>query len=113
MFKLNQIPDTYGENKAYPNWVNLQKNTISEKTLSVQRKAARESFVLLKNKNNILPLANNKKNTASYSSYAVIGNSAVKTSCNTISNNICYDSNNNRYYEGHLYIGCGVQVQQT
>ena len=107
MFKLNQIPDTYGENKAYPNWVNLQKNTISEKTLSVQRKAARESFVLLKNKDNILPLANNKKNTASYSSYAVIGNSAVKTSCNTISNNICYNSNNNRYYEGHLYIGWG------
>ena len=25
----------------------------------------------------------------------------------TISNNVCYDSNNNRYYEGHLFIGWG------
>ncbi len=107
MYKLNLIPDTYDENKAYPNGVDLQKNTISDSTLSINRKAARESFVLLKNKNNVLPLANNKKNSATYSSYAVIGNAAQKTTCGTISNNVCYDSNNNRYYEGHLYIGWG------
>ena len=32
--------------------------------LSISRKAARESFVLLKNDNNVLPLANNKINSA-------------------------------------------------
>ena len=83
------------------------KKIISDSTLSINRKAARESFVLLKNKNNVLPLANNKKNSATYSSYAVIGNAAQKTTYGTISNNVCYDSNNKRYYEAHLYIGWG------
>ena len=107
MYKVGLIPDTYDESKAYPNGVDLQKNTITDSTLSINRKAARESFILLQNKDNVLPLANNKKNSATYSSYAVIGNAAIKTSCTTISNNVCYDSNDNRYYEGHLYIGWG------
>ena len=108
MYKVNLIPDNYDESKAYPNGVDLNKNTVTESTLSTSRKAARESFVLLKNQGDILPLANNKKNTAtSYTKYAVIGNAAKKTSCTTISNNVCYDANNNRYYEGHLYIGWG------
>ena len=107
MYKVGLIPDTYDESKAYPNGVDLQKNTITAYTLSINRKAARESFILLQNKDNVLPLANNKKNTATYSKFAVVGNSAKKTSCEKISNNVCYDSNDNRYYEGHLYIGWG------
>ena len=107
MYKVGLIPDTYDESTAYPNGVDLQKNTISNYTLSTNRKAARESFILLENKNDILPLSNNKKNTATYSKYAVVGNAAKKTSCETISNNVCYDSENNRYYEGHLYLGWG------
>ena len=107
MYKVGLIPDTYDETKAYPNGVDLQRNTITNDTLSINRKAARESFVLLKNQDNILPLENNKINTATYSKYAVVGNAAKKTSCTTISNNVCYDSNNNRYYEGHLFIGWG------
>ena len=107
MYKVGLIPDTYDESKAYPNGVDLQRNTITNDTLSINRKAARESFVLLKNQDNILPLENNKINTATYSKYAVVGNAAKKTSCTTISNNVCYDSNNNRYYEGHLFIGWG------
>ena len=107
MYKVGLIPDTYDESKAYPNGVDLQKNTITDNTLSINRRAARESFILLQNKDNILPLANNKKNTATYSKYAVVGNAAQKTTCTTISNNVCYDSENNRYYEGHLYIGWG------
>ncbi len=35
-----------------------------------------------------------KKNTATFSKYAVVGNSAKKTSCETISNNLCIDSEN-------------------
>ena len=64
MYKVNLIPENYDESKAYPNGVNLQKNTITDSTLSISRKAARESFVLLKNDNNVLPLANNKINSA-------------------------------------------------
>jgi len=107
MYKVGLIPDTYDESKAYPNGVDLQKNTITAYTLITNRKAARESFILLQNKDNVLPLANNKKNTATYTKFAVVGNSAKKTSCEKISNNVCYDSNDNRYYEGHLYIGWG------
>ncbi len=62
MYKVNLIPDKYDESKAYPKGVNLNKNTDS--ILSISRKAARESFVLLKNDNNVLPLANNKINSA-------------------------------------------------
>jgi beta-glucosidase-like glycosyl hydrolase len=107
MYKVGLIPDTYDESKAYPNGVGLQKNTITAYTLITNRKAARESFILLQNKDNVLPLANNKKNTATYSKFAVVGNSAKKTSCEKINNNVCYDSENKRYYEGHLYIGWG------
>ena len=108
MYKVNLIPDSYDESKAYPNGVDLQKNTITDTTLEINRKAARESFVLLQNEGNVLPLAKNKKNTAAtYSKFAVVGNSAKKTSCTSISNNVCYDSEGNRYYEGHLYIGWG------
>ena len=107
MYKVGLIPDTYDESKAYPKGVDLQKNTITAYTLITNRKAARESFILLQNKDNVLPLANNKKNTATYTKFAVVGNSAKKTSCETISNNVCYDSESNRYYEGHLYIGWG------
>jgi beta-glucosidase len=79
MYKVNLIPDSYDENKAYPNGVNLEKNTITENTLSISRKAARESFVLLKNAGNVLPLAKNKINTAAtYSKFAVVGDSVKK-----------------------------------
>ena len=104
MYKVGLIPDTYDESKAYPNGVDLQKNTITAYTLSINRKAARESFILLQNKDNVLPLANNKKNTATYTKFAVVGNSAKKTSCETISNNVCYDSESNRYIMKDIYI---------
>ena len=64
MYKVNLILDKYDENKAYPKGVNLDKNTGTDCILSISRKAARESFVLLKNDNNVLPLANNKINSA-------------------------------------------------
>ena len=110
MYKVNLIPDKYDESKAYPKGVNLNKNTVTDSILSISRKAARESFVLLKNDNNVLQLENNKINSATYSKYAVIGNATKKTFCTSIENNICKDSNGNRYYEGHLYIGW-VHVQ--
>ncbi len=61
MYKVGQIPDSYDESKAYPKGVDLQKNTITESNLLINRKAARESLVLLQNKDNILPLAKKKK----------------------------------------------------
>ena len=64
MYKINLIPDKYDESKAYPKGVNLNKNTVTDSILSINRKAARESFVLLKNNNNVLPLENNKINSA-------------------------------------------------
>ena len=64
MYKVNLIPDKYDESKSYPKGVNLNKNTVTDSILSINRKAARESFVLLKNNNNAAPLANNKINSA-------------------------------------------------
>ena len=108
LYKFNQLSDTFDESKIYPDGTDLNINTISATNNDLNRQVARESIILLKNNENVLPLANNKHNSVEYKKFAVIGNDAIKTSCTNISNNVCINSTTGaKYIEGHLFIGWG------
>ena len=99
MYKLGQLNDN-DINKGYPK-INLLKNTINEKNKKLNRQAATQSNVLLKNENDILPLKNLKGKTI-----AVIGNDAINSNCLKIFDCSCI-SKKNKIFKGHMALGYG------
>ena len=91
MYQMNQM-DNYPE-------VNLYKDTKTEERINLQRRAAAESQVLLKNEDNILPLKNVKK-------IAVIGNSAQDRDCLKDDDLQCKNETN-QIQNGHIHLGYG------
>ena len=96
MYKYDQLnPD-----KKYPE-INLLKETITEESKKLNREAATQSNVLLKNEDNILPLKNLKGKTI-----AVIGNDAIYSECLKINDCTCKTQKNN-IFKGHMALGYG------
>jgi beta-glucosidase len=82
MYKLGQLTDsTLTDNDLYPNYVDLDKTTISDDTKKLNREVGGESIVLLKNQGNFLPLTDDK--LGNYASVKVFGNSAAESECLT------------------------------
>ena len=96
MYKLDQ----FSTDIPYPK-IDLMKNTITDDTKRINREAATQSNVLLKNDNNILPIKNMKGKKI-----AVIGNDAFESPCIRDSDCSCI-SNTNHIYRGHLALGFG------
>ena len=99
MYKLGQLNDNEIY-KGYPK-INLLKNTTNEKNKKLNRQAATQSNVLLKNENSILPLKNLKGKTI-----AIIGNDAIKSNCLKIFDCSCI-SKKNKIFKGHMALGYG------
>ena len=91
MYEMNQMKD-------YPS-VDLYRNTVTEEKVKLQRKAATESQVLLKN-DGILPLKTH------FSRIAVIGNDAFAQDCINSSDCSCNNSTN-KVFNGHIPLGYG------
>ena len=96
MFKLDQ----FNEEEKYPE-INLMKNTITNETKKLNREAAAQSNILLKNQNDILPLSNTSVKTI-----AIIGNDAKQSPCIKESDCSCKTFSNN-IYQGHMALGYG------
>ena len=96
MYKLDQ----FNAEIKYPE-INLLKNTITDETKKLNREAAAQSNVLLKNDNNILPLKNWSGKTI-----AIIGNDATESPCIRDSDCSC-KSLLNSIYRGHMSLGYG------
>ena len=91
MFKMNQMEN-------FPE-INIYKETKTEERQKLQRKAATESQILLKNEDNILPLKNVKK-------IAVIGNAAQKRDCIDDTDLLCQNETN-KVQNGFIPLGYG------
>ena len=87
LYQMNQMED-------FPN-IHVYQNTITEERKKLQRKAATESQVLLKNEDNILPIKNVK-------SIAVIGNGAQKRDCGDDNDMLC-----GSFQNGFIPLGYG------
>ena len=87
MYEFNQMDN-------FPD-VQLYKDTKTDLRKQLQRRAATESQVLLKNEDNILPIKNVKK-------VAVIGNGAQKRNCGDDNDMQC-----NRFQDGFIPLGYG------
>ena len=96
MYKLDQFNDDI----KFPS-VDLMKNTITNETKKLNREAAAQSNVLLKNEGNILPLRN-----TSIKTIAIIGNDATQSPCIQYSDCSC-KTFSNEIYRGHLALGYG------
>jgi beta-glucosidase len=96
MYKLDQFNDDI----KFPG-VDLMKNTITNETKKLNREAAAQSNVLLKNEGNILPLRN-----TSIKTIAIIGNDATQSPCIQYSDCSC-KTFSNEIYRGHLALGYG------
>ena len=96
MYKLDQ----FSSDVKYPK-VDLMKNTITDETKRINREAATQSNVLLKNENNILPIKNMAGKTI-----AIIGNDAFESPCIKDSDCSCKVDGNN-IFRGHLGLGYG------
>ena len=91
MYKMNQMEN-------FPE-INLYKETKTEERIKLQRKAATESQILLKNEDNILPLKKVKK-------IAIIGNAAQKRDCADDTDLLCKNSTN-KVQNGFIPLGYG------
>ena len=91
MYQMNQMEN-------FPE-TNLYKKTNTEERKKLQRKAATESQILLKNEDNILPLKNIKK-------IAVIGNAAQKRDCGDDGDLLCQNATN-LIQNGFIPLGYG------
>ena len=98
LYKFDQLNPTEG--KQYPE-INLFKNSITSENKKLNREAATQSNVLLKNENDILPLKNLRGKKL-----AVIGNDAVYSDCLKIRDCSCR-SPTNKIFKGHLALGYG------
>ena len=96
MYKLDQ----FSSDVKYPS-IDLMKNTITDDTKRINREAATQSTVLLKNDDNILPIKNMAGKTI-----AIVGNDAQDSPCIRDSDCSCV-SNNNKIYKGHIALGYG------
>jgi len=96
MYKLDQ----FSSEVKYPN-IDLMKNTITEETKKLNREAATQSNVLLKNAGDILPLKNMAGKTI-----AIIGNDAFESPCIRDRDCSC-KSDTNDIFRGHLGLGYG------
>ena len=94
MYKLQQLDSKYPK-------IDLSVDTITNKSKKINREAAGQSNVLLKNDNDVLPLSKTK-----YNKIAIIGNDAFPTDCNSISDCSCKSGSNNIFH-GHLGLGYG------
>ena len=94
MYKLQQLDSKYPK-------IDLSVDTITDKSKKINREAAGQSNVLLKNENDVLPLSKTK-----YNKIAIIGNDAFSTDCNSISDCSCKSGSNNIFH-GHLGLGYG------
>jgi beta-glucosidase len=91
MYLMNQMDN-------FPD-IHMFKETKTEERKKLQRRAAAESQILLKNEDNILPLKNIK-------SIAVIGNDAVERDCGEDTDMTCKNSTN-EVSIGHIPLGYG------
>ena len=96
MYKLDQ----FSSDVKYPE-IDLMKNTITDETKRINREAATQSTVLLKNDDNILPIKNMAGKTI-----AIIGNDALDSPCIRDSDCSC-KSKDNEIYRGHIALGYG------
>ena len=96
MYKLDQ----FSTKVKYPE-IDIMKNTITEETKRLNREAATQSTVLLKNDNNILPIKN-----MSGKKLAIIGNDAFPSPCIQYEDCSC-KHDGNEIYRGHLALGYG------
>ena len=96
MYKLDQFNDDV----VFPK-VDLMKNTITNETKKLNREAAAQSNVLLKNEDDILPLKNMSGKTI-----AIIGNDATESPCIKESDCSCKTFSNEIYW-GHMALGYG------
>ena len=96
MYKLDQ----FSSEIQYPK-IDLMKSTITDETKKLNREAATQSNVLLKNEGNILPIKNMKDKTI-----AIIGNDAFPSPCIRDTDCSCKSETNN-IYKGHLALGFG------
>ena len=115
MYKLGQITDKkLSESDLYPNYVDLDKSSITDETKKLNREVGQESIVLLENKNNYLPLKNNNHTSHTYTSITVFGNSAEESpclkqyDCTCKGDNSTYDrGEDTRYFSGYVGLGWG------
>ena len=109
MYKLKQIKSNLKDKDLYPNSVDLDIDTLTDKTKKLNRKAARDSIVLLKNSDNILPLDNNKHQTSrTIKKIAVIGNNAESSlDCLSDMSAGCDVGDRNKYWKGVMVMGFG------
>ena len=92
LYQMNQMEN-------FPS-IHIYKDTINDDRIKLQRKAATESQILLKNKDNILPLNNIK-------SIGVIGNDAMERDCPADEDFLCCKNSTNEVTNGHLPLGYG------
>ena len=87
-----------GQMENFPK-TDLYKDTKTDKRIELQRRAAAESQILLKNEDNILPLKSNI-------TIAIIGNDAAERDCGTDEDMGCQNTTN-KVQVGHIPLGYG------
>lgn len=108
MYKFNQVPKRkMDENDVYPNYVNLDTDTLSSENKELNRKAGRDSIVLLKNMDNYLPITKNQYLNRTYSKMVVIGNNAIESDCLKIDMSRCVADDKRKYFTGYMGLGWG------
>ena len=109
MYRVNQIPDIVTTSNSYPNNVNLEANTLTDTTKAINRQAGRESIILLKNKDNFLPLEKNKFVEHNTKTMAIIGNNAAFSDCATQLDVTCGHPGDQqmRFFRGYTALGWG------
>ena len=79
--------------------IHIYKDTKTNERIKLQRRAATESQILLKNEDNILPIKN-------ITSIAVIGNYAIERDCGTDDDLTCRNITT-EVVNGHIALGYG------
>ena len=98
LYKLDQRSTT----NKFPDF-DFSVNTINEKNKKLNREAAGQSNVLLKNNGEVLPITKSK-----YPKIAVLGNDAFPNYCINSPDNLCSCLNDtNKIWDGHLPMGYG------
>ncbi len=93
MYKFNQM-DNF-------NSVNLSRDTFDDEKIKLHRKAAADSNVLLRNKDNILPI-----DTKKIKKITILGSDAFERDCEEETDFNCY-SGRDPIYRGHSPLGYG------
>ena len=88
----------FGQMENFPE-TNLYKDTKNDKRKKLQRRAAAESQILLKNQDRILPLKGNI-------TIAIVGNDAAQRDCGTDDDMACQNATN-KIQNGHIPLGYG------